>query len=334
MRRRWPVVTGPFTPDQDGQPATACRKRIVFCFHIGATFFRLVIVIAPIQDMRLPMMRLISLFLLSFLFSTPAAAFTEGTGYFTDLEFVSETDIPGQDGQMLSLCHVTNDFQIANFTILSTITSYGLSSDGCREQLDRIFSSEQLETAQSLNLVSARIPAVARNDLERNLRNYGIWAAMALGMIAIIIRRIKSLLRYDLRAPMRKKAADRLLKVMCYVGKCDGMVASNEIALIRTTASRLSRRRYQSADVIRITDKISMKLSAQDFIDFGRGLRDHEKDEMMRGAFFVAVASGRMMQSEHDFLTQLAHGIGMPAEDFRRVMNNALMDLDIFPPSL
>ncbi|MEO1579855.1 MAG: TerB family tellurite resistance protein, partial [Pseudomonadota bacterium] len=157
---------------------------------------------------------------------------------------------------------------------------------------------------------------------------------LGLGMIAIIIRRIKSLLGYDLRAPMRKKASERILTAMCYVGKCDGIVASNEIALIRKAASRLTRRNYVAADVIRITDQIDMNLSAQDFIDFGRGLRDREKDVMMLGAFYVALSSGRILKSEHEFLTQLSHGIGMPAEDFRRVMNIALEDLDRYPPNL
>ncbi len=272
--------------------------------------------------------------LLSVLFSSPAHAFSVGSGSFPDLEFVAETQIPGPAEQTMSLCYVTRDFRILGYTIASNILGYALADDGCATQPDRRFSAEQMETAQSLNLIDASIPAEARNGLKRNVQNYGVWVAICLGLIAVIIRRIKSLMGLDLRGPMRKKAAHRILTTMCYVGKCDGMVASGEIATIGKAAKRLTRRNFQPAEIIRITDHIDMNLTEQDYIDFGKGLRDSEKDVMMQGAFYVALESGRLLPSEHDFLSALAHGIGMPGEDFRRVMNVAITDLDTYPPNL
>lgn len=280
------------------------------------------------------MMRFAFLLMLSVLFSTPLQAQTGGSGNFSDLEFVAETQIPGPGNSTMSLCYVTQDFRILGFTLTSDILGYALADDGCATQPDRLFSAEQMETAQSLNLVDASLPSVAKNSLERTVKNYGIWVGLALALIAVIIRRVKSLMGMDPKGRMRKKAADRILTVLCYVGKCDGMVASNEIALIGKTVRRLSRRNVLAADVIRITDHINMDLSTQDFIDFGRGLRDREKDIMMRGAFYVALASGRILPAEHEFLSNLAHGIGMPGEDFRRVMNTAIGDLDTYPPKL
>jgi hypothetical protein len=280
------------------------------------------------------MKRFTIVLLLSVLFSSPAHAFTAGSGLFTDLEFVAETQIPGADQEAISLCYVTRDFRILGFTLTSDILGYALSNDGCIGQVDRAFSAQQMETAQSLNLIDKAVPAVARNSMERNLQNYGIWVALSLGLIAVIIRRIKSIMGLDLRGPMRKKASQRILTALCYVGKCDGIVASNEIALIAKTAERVTRRKYLAADIIRMTDSIDMNLSEQDFIDFGKGLRDSEKDMMMRGAFYVALASGRILPAEHEFLSEMAHGIGMPGEDFRRVMNLAIADLDTYPPNL
>lgn len=279
------------------------------------------------------MKRFIMTLLLSLFLSSPANAFVPGSGMFTDIEFVAETQIPGPGGDKMSLCYFTKDFRILGYTLSSDIFGYALSSDKCVATADRPFTKEQIETAQSLNLVDPSIPSEARNSLERNIRNYGIWAALALGLIAVIIRRIKSIMGLDLRGPMRKKAANRILTAMCYVGKCDGIVAAAEISLIGKTARRLTRRNVQAAEVIRITDHIDIDLSDQDFIDFGKGLRDSEKDVMMRGAFFIALSSGRILPSEHKFLADLAHGIGMPGEDFRRIMNIALTDLDKFPPS-
>jgi uncharacterized membrane protein YebE (DUF533 family) len=152
-------------------------------------------------------------------------------------------------------------------------------------------------------------------------------------LIAVIIRRLKSLLGKDLRAPMRKKAADRILKAMCHAGNCDGIVSSNEIVMIGDTAERLTRRDIKPTDVIHIADSIKSALSPQDFLDFGKGLRDSEIDDMMRAVFYVTLASGRLLPAEYEFLTDLAYGVGMPGEDFRRVINQALADLDTFPPN-
>ncbi|MDP5084984.1 MAG: TerB family tellurite resistance protein [Yoonia sp.] len=279
------------------------------------------------------MKRFMITLLLSLLLGNAAQAFIPSTGTFTELEPVAETQIPGASGEVMSLCHVTSTVRILGLPLFSDITGYALSSDGCQLSLDRPFTKEQMETAQSLNLVDPNLPSTARNDFERNVKNYGIWVVLVLGLLVVIIRRLRSILGLNPRAPMRKKASQRILTAMCYVGKCDGMVAANEIALISRAARRLTRRNVEAAEVIRITDHIDMNLTKQDYIDFGRGLRDSEKDVMMRGAFYVALSSGRLLPSEHEFLSELAHGIGMPGEDFRRVMNLALADLDAFPPA-
>lgn len=264
----------------------------------------------------------------------PAHAFTNDTGYFDSLEFVAQTTIPGPDVNNMSLCYVTRDLRILGLTLTSDIKGYALADDGCISEPLRPFSEEQMTTAQSLELVSADIPVQARNDMTRNLKNYGLWAAIALGLIAVIIRRIKSLMGLDLRGPLRAKASMRILSSMCYVGGASGVMASADLAVVGQAARRLTRRNYQSQDVIRVADQLDPNLTERDYIDFGRGLRDREKDIMMQGVLYVAMANGRVMPDQYAFVANLAHGIGMPGEDFRRVMNIALAELDQFPPTL
>jgi hypothetical protein len=279
------------------------------------------------------MMRFVIPFLLAAFFSSPAHAFTADTGMFDGLEFVADTRIDGTQGRTLSLCHETQELKILGFTVSSSVTGYALSDDACTQAAARKLSQDQLQAAQSFDLIDPDLPLVPANSFERSLQNVTIWIAISLGMIAIIIRRMKSLSGKDTRKPMRKKASDRILQVMCYVGKCDGIVAAKEISIIGETAQRLTRRPIKSSDVIHITDHISMDLTPQDFVNFGKGLRDSEKDILMQGAFYVALASGRMLPAEHQFVTDLAYAIGMPGEDFRRVMNLTLLDLDLNPPS-
>ncbi|MFQ1699311.1 TerB family tellurite resistance protein [Loktanella agnita] len=260
----------------------------------------------------------------------PAQAFTSNSGYFQKLEFVSETLIPGPGLSSLSLCYVTRDLLIMGHTLTSDIQGYALSSDGCNQQLERHFSPEQIVTAQSdrMNLIDPAIPPVARNSLERNIRNYGLWLGVALALLAVILRRIKSLMGLDPRGPLRRKAAQRILTTMCHVAKCDGLVDAREMKLIARTARRLTGRVYPTSDVIRLADHLEIELTPHDFIGFGKGLRDREKDTMMQAVLFIAIADGKMLKSEYNFATELAHGLGMPGEDFRRVLNVALADLD------
>ncbi|MDP5359167.1 MAG: TerB family tellurite resistance protein, partial [Paracoccaceae bacterium] len=173
---------------------------------------------------RFPMKRFMITLLLSLLFGNAAQAFIPSTGTFTELEPVAETQIPGASGEVMSLCHVTSTVRILGLPLFSDITGYALSSDGCQLSLDRPFTKEQMETAQSLNLVDPNLPSTARNDFERNVKNYGIWVVLVLGLLVVIIRRLRSILGLNPRAPMRKKASQRILTAMCYVGKCDGMV--------------------------------------------------------------------------------------------------------------
>lgn len=279
------------------------------------------------------MKRFIVALLISVFASSPALAFTANSGMFDDLEFVAETDITAPNGAPLALCYETRDLRILGYTMSSNITGYALARNNCAGVAERSFSQQQMETAQSLNLIDASLPSQARNSLQRTIQNYGIWVALCLALFAVIIRRIKSLMGLDPSSPMRKKATQRIITAMCYMAKSDGLVASNEISMITKTASRLTRQNVPSTEVVRVADHIDMDLSPQDYLDFGKGLRDSEKDTMMRGAFYIALASGRIIPPEYEFMTNLAHGIGMPGEDFRRVMHQALEDLDIYQPT-
>ncbi|WP_341367024.1 TerB family tellurite resistance protein [Yoonia sp. BS5-3] len=270
---------------------------------------------------------------LAFLFGSQAYAYSNDTGYYDGLEFVAETAIPDGPSNSMSLCYATRDFKILGLTMVSDVQGYVLSGDGCNT-IARGFTEEQMITAQSLELVPADLPARARNSLERNVRNYGLWVAIGLSLIAVIIRRIKSLLGYDLRAPLRSKASSRILMAMCHAGSASGVMASGELAVVNNAARRLTRRNYQTSDVVRVADHLDPNLLPEDYIDLGKGLRDREKDTMMQGVLYVAMASGRMQNGQYHFATNLAHGLGMPAEDFRRVLSTAMDDLEKYPATL
>ncbi len=278
------------------------------------------------------MTRFSFVFLMSCLFGAPAFAMSENTGYFEDLEFVAETTVATPGQAPLALCHTTDDVRLLGFTVFSNITGYALATDACTGELAQRLTPDDIRSAQTAGTIDQAIPVIAKNDVRRNLTNYGVWIAIIMGLVAVIIRRVKALLGYDLRGPLRRKTTQQIINAMCHAGRRDGIIDSREIALIRRTAQRLTRRSIRTSEIVKTADKAKDKLTEADYINFGRGLRDSEKDILMRAVFYVTLASGRLYPAEYEFLTGLAYGIGMPGEDFRRVMNDALGDLDLYPP--
>ncbi|MDO6588669.1 TerB family tellurite resistance protein [Loktanella sp. D2R18] len=265
---------------------------------------------------------LVALFLVC-TFGTAAQAQTEVVTRAPGLEFVTKTRIPGADETMMSLCYVTDDLVVFGIVLTSDVQGYALASDGCETSYDQLYSEDKIVAAQALGLIPAEINPVAGNDWKHKLGIYGLLLSGCLGLIAVIIRRVKSLLGYDLRGPMRKKAALRILSAMCHMAKCDGIVDSIELTHIRKTIRRLTGRNYPTSEVIQMVDSIDMSagLDEHHFIAFGKGLRDREKDLMMQGILSVAIASGRLIPVEHAFATELAYGLGIPGEDFRRLLD-------------
>lgn len=279
------------------------------------------------------MMRFAIAMIASVFLGTAGQAATGGTGLFEDLEFVATTEIRTTDGRPLSLCHTTDDLRLFGITVFSNISGYALADENCTGTINRRFDTDDVRRAQIGGLINPDIPPVAKNDVERNLKNYGIWTAIILGLVAVIIRRVKSLLGLDLRGPLRKKTTRRIIAAMCHAANADGVIDSRDLRLIRKTVQRVTRRAIRASEVVNASNHVGNDLTDHDYIALGQGLRDGEKDVMMQAVFYLTLSRGKLLPAEYLFLTRLAYGIGMPGEDFRRVMNLALTDLDLYPPA-
>lgn len=143
-----------------------------------------------------------------------------------------------------------------------------------------------------------------------------------------MIRRIASFLGFDPEKPLRKKAAARVLSAMCHVGKCDGIIAAAEVALISDTIQRLTGRSFAPNEIMQMADQTRPNLEPQDYIAFGTGLRAEEKAVMIHGVLSIAISSGRIFPAEYVFVTTLAHGLGMHGTDFRRMLGLAIADMN------
>lgn len=249
----------------------------------------------------------------------------------TEFEFVATTQIPSQSDGMMALCYLTRGAKFGDFPITNTIIDYVLVSENCTGTEVRPFSTDQMITAQSLNLIDPSIPTTAQNSFDRTVRSYGILIVLGLLMLLVVFRRIRSLLGLRRGSPLRRKAANRVLSALCHAAKCDGLVTSREVAVIARTMARLTKRHYNPKDIMRLADRVHVNLTFEDYAAFGKRLRDREKEVMLQGVFYITMEGDRMLPIEYQFVTDLAHALGIPAEDFRRILYLAFDDREANP---
>jgi len=268
---------------------------------------------------------LLAAFFMGIWSSTPAHAHVGDTGFFNDLTFVAQTRIAGPAQHDLALCHTTYDFRLLGLAVTRQITGFALSIDRCQSLPGLPLTTDEFLTAQSLGLIDASVPLPDQSGWQSWLHQYGLWAAVGLAMFAVVIRRMKALLGIAQASQLRKRAAKRILAAMCHVSKCDGVVTAAEIALIADTAQRLTGRVFSVSEISHLVEQAD---PVRDHVAYGHGLRDHEKDLMLRGVLSIAIASGRIFPEAYEFAISLAHGLGIPAKDFRRVLRLAISDMN------
>ena len=235
-------------------------------------------------------------------------------------QFLTETAMIGTDGP-LSLCLQQRTLTAFDVPIASEATGYSLSDNRCAEPNGVSLEAANLGIAQEQGLIPANVPALPAGSIETDLLLIALITVVALATFAVIWRRVKSLLGYDLNPPMRKKAAQKLLAVLVLAASAARMLRSSDITFIADTTRRLTRRPCDPAHVSTMVDKLHIKPIPADTL--AKGLRDAEKEEIMFGALFVCFSEGQLAQKEYDYLIGLARAFGIPGQEFRTLVREA-----------
>jgi tellurite resistance protein len=108
---------------------------------------------------------------------------------------------------------------------------------------------------------------------------------------------------------------------MCHTAKSDGHVDPSEAQTIASITSQLTGK-SQNIDNIRIMiDQAVSNLQPHQFTAFGEGLSEDEKHLVLKASLMVAVADGKIEESEHTFVSNLAHAFRITGDQMRAMLH-------------
>ena len=236
-------------------------------------------------------------------------------GYFGEFEFVTSTNIPGENGPV-ALCHLTTKYHLGYIGFWRSNGGYALSPTNCEGDSYRALTAEQLMNMQKSGLIDVAVPPEPRmsvNNLATGFAGTGV-----IGLLALI--RLLSFAKGG-RPQRRKKAAPQCavnaLAAMCHVAKADGHVDESEVTAIGLRITELTGRSFGREQIRAMIDAADIHIDYSEYAQFAEGLSANDRQIVLEGALGVAVADGQIQPAEHNFVTNLASALGVQAEEFR-----------------
>ena len=261
------------------------------------------------------------------LFIAAEAQAKRGGGWAQELLFLSETQIPGENGQNLSLCILAKQRTIIGFVNLwKSPESYVLASDKCAVEQYIPLEDAAFKAGQAEGVFPAELALPPKLGLKDQI--VGAWGlgALLLLIVAAIVKTIGSRRRAAGRKAALGTMTDfqhRVIEVMCQAAFTDGEIASAEVDTIVSVAKNLTGQTYSVDQVRQIIASCDKNISDMKFKSYGKGLNEEEKITLIRAAMMVFAADGQLAKKEHTFLGKLAGGLGLSADKVRAILNPA-----------
>ena len=246
--------------------------------------------------------------------TTAADARRGASGYSEGLEFVAPTGATTQDGAALSLCVLVRTDHLMFIDIWRTQKGYGVAENACN--VDNFFPIDAAELAelQADGLVDAAIPS--EPAVKAGLA-VPVWAWLVLaGLVGFALMKVRAKMarksqRQQLMGDM-SPAAMAIIDAMCHVAKADGDVSMAEVREIAIAVEQMTGETIDPTQVGEMAKLAEDTLSDKDFKKFAAGRSEDEKEVMMRGVLYVAVADGKLDGKEQAFVGKLAKAMQMP----------------------
>lgn len=135
----------------------------------------------------------------------------------------------------------------------------------------------------------------------------------------------------DEDAPSAREVA---LRVMIMVTLADGDVGEDEITRIRWVAGRLGPGGEPGSD--REVRAMLAEIAAEDGLDLGEyltqvapHLREDDKRSILKAAFVVACADGRVVDEEDAILGQIGRSLGISPAAYRATLRHMVVGRDL-----
>ncbi len=258
-------------------------------------------------------------------FSLPAQAKGIPIIYGTEdsLDLIEATEIPGPDGNPLSLCSYTTKYHLFYLGFWRTSHGYVLTDNGCSGDSYYEFTDADLSEAQKLGMIRSDLPPKPKMSMNQIASGFGGLGIVALIVLFLILKSIGSSRRKaKRRAEMGdiQKEAGQILDAMCHAAISDGTVDDSEITTIADIAQQMTGETIDPERIRSIISKASKKPSDNEFKAFGAGMAPEQKTLLLKAVFAVIWADGQITESEHAFFIKTAQALSLDAETVRQVI--------------
>lgn len=248
------------------------------------------------------------------------------SGYAEALELVETTTIPGQNGSPLSLCVLVRTQHVLFVDVWRTQKGYALAENRCDVESFIPIDGPQLASLKADGLVSADLAEVP--DVKTGIA-VPIWAwIVILGVVGFIAYKAKA--KAGRKAQRQSlmgnttPAVMAIIDAMCHVSKADGDVSAQEVKEISIAAEQMTGEAVDPTRVAEMAQLAEANLTDGDYKKFAAGRSEDEKEVMMRGVLYVAIADGKLDGKEREFVGKLASVMKMPSDRVTVLLNEVI----------
>jgi tellurite resistance protein len=197
-----------------------------------------------------------------------------------------------------------------------TQKGYALAENQCAVESFYTIDDVQLAGLKAEGLIEADIPA--QPAVKAGLA-VPMWAwALILGLVGFVAMKART---KKARKSGRQQllgdvspAAMAIIDAMCHVSKADGDVSASEVREIAVAVEQMTGEAIDPSRVSEMANLAEQTLTDGDFKKFAAGRSADEKEVMMRGVLYVAVADGQLDGKEQQFVGKLAQAMKMPGD--------------------
>lgn len=250
------------------------------------------------------------------------------TGTKETLMFVAETSLSGVDSDTFALCHLVRQHTAFGIVPLTySVESYALADFGCETSSYIPLTAPQIATLRDEGRIPAGIPDLPALPLRYTAQTWGVWAVI-LGLLAAMLTGRLPIAPERAGVSRRRGRATapfelRLVEAMMLTACADGHLDDRELDLMARAVAKITGKDVSRDTVRHLAAEATPPGTAAEFHDFGVGLSDQQRIEVLRAALAIAVADGRIAARERAFLDQLALGLMIPVTAIDAMLQKA-----------
>ncbi|KIC40056.1 hypothetical protein RA27_14525 [Ruegeria sp. ANG-R] len=246
-------------------------------------------------------------------------------GTSEQMSLVAETQITNDQGQTLSLCHLTEKTHILFAGVWRSSMGYALATNKCDADSYYAVNAEQLTLGQAIGEYPNDLPtqpAMSFGDMISGF--WGLCALVLLFALAGIKWAGQSARTSKRRAEMRgaAPAAVKAIDAMCHAAKADGRLDDSEIALMSDIAKQMTGETFDEARIRRMYDLAEAKPTEHQFASFGSGLSPDQKRMVLQAVLMIIGSDGDLDKRETDFVQKLAHGLKISGAEVKALFHS------------